>query len=143
MAGCAEAVAGRISVCRLPHGGDLLQSIREAAEKLDVEAAVFWIIGAVKRARVSFYDQERKTYRQMELGGPMEILSCTGNVGKLKGGTVVHAHAVFGEAEGRAYGGHVEKGTEIFSAEMFMVEVKGIRLEREFDETTGLNLFKL
>ena len=73
----------------------------------------------------------------------MEILACIGNVSKLKGETLIHAHIVLGDSEGRAYGGHLERGTIIFSAEMFLVKLEGLTLNREYDEVTGLNLFKL
>ena len=143
MAGKAEAKPGRILVFRLPYEGDLLTSIREAVEQAGVETGVFWIIGAVKKAHISFYNQAGKEYLRREFDRPMEILACTGNVAKLKGETLIHAHLVLGDEEGKAFGGHLEKGTIIFSAEMFLVELEGLTLTREYDEVTGLNLFKL
>ena len=134
---------GRLIVGRLPHDGDLLSSIRQLAEENGVKAAVFWVIGAVKRARVTFYSQAEKAYRTAEFNMPLEILSCIGNIGQLKGETAVHAHLVLGDEKGAAYGGHLEKGTIIFSAEIFLLEVEDATLTREYDEVTGLNLFKL
>jgi len=134
---------GKTIVFRLPHNEDLLESIRKAVEEEKVEAGIFWIIGAVKRAEVSFYVQAEKRYLKHCFDKPMEILACIGNVSKLKGETLIHAHIVLGDSEGRAYGGHLERGTIIFSAEMFLVKLEGLTLNREYDEVTGLNLFKL
>lgn len=134
---------GRLFAVRLPYGGDLLNSIKSFAEEAGIESAVLWVIGAVGRAEVSFYDQARKTYVKHSFNQPMEILSCTGNIAKLKGEIFVHTHIVLGDREGRAFGGHLEGGTIIFSAEMFLLELKGVSLSREYDKVTGLNLLKL
>jgi len=56
---------------------------------------------------------------------------------------MAHVHLVLGDKEGKTFGGHLDEGTTIFSAEMFLLEVKNIVLEREYDEVTGLNLFKI
>lgn len=143
MEGFAEASPGRLFAVRLPYDGDLLESIRDFAVRVGVETGVLWVIGAVKKASVSFYNQEEKTYSKHSFDEPLEILSCIGNIAKLKGETFAHAHIVLGDKNGRTYGGHLEKGTTVFSAEMFLLELKGVTLNREYDETTGLNLFKL
>jgi len=143
MEGFAEASPGRFFAVRLPYDGDLLESIRGFAVRVGVEAGVLWVIGAVKKASVSFYNQAEKTYSKHSFEEPLEILSCIGNIAKLKGETFAHAHIVLGDKNGRTYGGHLEKGTIVFSAEMFILELKGVTLNREYDETTGLNLFKL
>lgn len=143
MEGFAEASLGRLFVVRLPHGGDLLESIKGFAVERGVEAGVLWVIGAVRKASISFYDQAEKSYVKQSFEEPMEILACTGNIGRLKGETLVHAHITLAKRNGETVGGHLEEGTTIFSAEMFLLELKNVALNREYDETTGLNLFRL
>lgn len=138
-----EGKFGRIFIVRLPTDGDLLKSIEEFAEKVGVKAGVLWVVGAVKKAVVKYYSQEEKKYLKISLDLPLEILSCTGNISRFKGKTIAHIHLVFGDKEGKTFGGHLDEGTIIFSAEMFLLEVKDVVLEREYDKVTGLNLFKV
>jgi len=137
------AVPGKVYVFRLPYGEDLLAAVKMAAETVKAEAGVFWIIGAVQKGEISFYNQSEKKYVRKSFDQPMEILSCIGNVSKLKGETLIHAHIALGDETGKAYGGHLEKGTIIFAAELFLLKLEGIQLTREYDDTTGLNLFSL
>ena len=138
-----EGALGRIFVVRLPTDGDLLKSIEDFAEKVGVEAGVLWVVGAVRKAVVKYYNQKEKKYSKISLDFPLEILSCTGNISKFKGKIMAHVHLVLGDKEGKTFGGHLDEGTTIFSAEMFLLEVKNTVLEREYDEVTGLNLFKI
>lgn len=139
----SEGSLGRFFVCRLNYESDLLDSIRRFADEKGVKVAVFFVLGAVKKARFSFYDQEEKRYLEHEIDEPMEVLSCIGNISKMKEETIVHGHIVLSNRKGRSYGGHLRNGTIVFSAELFIMELEGTVLEREYDEVTGLNLFKL
>jgi len=134
------ASQGRILVCRLDYESDLLESIKALAEENGLVSATFSAIGAVKNAIVSFYDQSEKRYRDLTFDKPLEVLTCSGNIGKLKGETLVHAHIMLSDIEGRAFGGHLMKGTKVFAVEVVMTELKDVELMREFDPATGLNL---
>jgi len=138
-----EGKQGRTFICRLDYEADLLGAFKQFAEKRKIDAAFFFMLGAVKRAKICVYDQkERKYMDEVALEGPLEVLSCTGNIAKFKGETMVHAHIVMSDVEGRAFGGHLLPGTAVFAGEIYMVELTGIKLEREYDSVTGLNLFK-
>ena len=43
--------SGKIILCRLPHGGDLLEEITELARREGIKTGMVTAIGAVKRAR--------------------------------------------------------------------------------------------
>lgn len=143
MVSSTQLSAGRVFVLRPEHGEDLLKSIEEAVERLGVRAGVFWAIGAVRRACVSYYDQRRKRYVKLTLDMPMEIASCIGNVSELGGERVIHAHITLADRDGKAYGGHLESGTEVFSGEVFLIELRGPPPTRIYDERTGLNVLKV
>jgi hypothetical protein len=139
----AELSTGRVLVIKPDYGEDLMESVKAVADKFRVETGVFWAIGAAKKAAISYYDQSEKKYVRLQLNKPLEILSCIGNISKFKGETLIHAHITLSDREGEAYGGHLEKGTQIFSGEVFLVETKGLTLNRAYDERTGLNLLKI
>jgi uncharacterized protein len=138
-----EIKVGRIFLVRLEHESDLLDSIRRIAEQRGITAAQFFVIGAVKKAAFSFYDQRKKKYVQEEVQEDLELLSCLGNISMMEGKTIVHAHVTLSNSQGKFYGGHLTEGTVVFAGEVSMTELIGPKLERKFDEVTGLNLFNI
>ncbi len=100
-------------------------------------------IGAVKSAKVAFYDQDNKVYGNLSIDEPAEILSCFGNISEVDGEIFAHAHITLGLKDGTAKGGHLIEGTAIFACELFGVSLEGEQLKRRYDEVTGLKLWGL
>jgi hypothetical protein len=75
----------------------------------------------------------------------MELLAISGNISTRDGHVHLHCHIVVssGEEDGRAYGGHLLKGTEIFSTgEIVIAEITGCRMIRlEDPETKAQELY--
>jgi predicted DNA-binding protein with PD1-like motif len=130
-------------VVKLPYGADLLNSIKDIVTKAKIRSASFTAIGAVRKAKVSYYDQTTKKYNSLEFNEPMEIVSCIGNVSELDSKMIVHAHLVLSDEKGKAFGGHLLEGTELFACELMMNEYKNLRIERKYDKLTGLNLMEI
>lgn len=131
----------KIFFVRLPHDSDLLLSIKSVFKENGIQMGFFTAIGAVKRAHVAFYDQGTKTYTDFVIDEPAEVLSCVGNISEVDGDIFVHAHITLGLKDGTAKGGHLLEGTTIFASELFGIALEGQRLERRFDEITGLKLW--
>ena len=138
--GLFEYNASKELVLRLEHDADLIQSITELARNKGVEAGSFTAIGALKRARLGYYDQENNEYREMKIDTPHEMASCMGNVSLKDGEPFVHAHVVLADETGNTKAGHLFEGI-VFAAEVHLHELEGPRLEREYDEVTGLSLW--
>ncbi|MBM3898416.1 MAG: DNA-binding protein [Thaumarchaeota archaeon] len=138
-----QAEISKSYVAKLPYGSDLLNSIKDIVTKVKLQSASFTAIGAVRKAKLSYYDQTTKKYNSLEFNEPMEIVSCIGNVSELEGKMVVHAHLVLSDKEGRAFGGHLLEGTELFACELMMNEYKNLRIKRKYDKLTGLNLMEI
>jgi len=137
-----EVGEGRRVFARLPYGGDLAEEILAVARENGVELGQVWAIGAVQKARLAYYDQDAKTYREFDLDQHLEIASLIGNISLRDRRPALHAHAVFADAQGHAYGGHVAPGCVVFACELLLFEFSGDQLERVHDETTGLPLWK-
>ncbi|HID09382.1 TPA: DUF296 domain-containing protein, partial [Candidatus Micrarchaeota archaeon] len=60
-----------------------------------------------------------------------------GNFGTKGGETIVHAHVVVGKEGGEALGGHLAQATVHNTAEVVILELPGIIMERK-PEPTGL-----
>lgn len=137
-----KAVPGRIFVGRLNYGDDLWKSLNEICVSNRIKAGIVQVIGAVQNAKLGYYDQSEKKYVGcVSLDRKLEIAACTGNVSMKDGEIFVHAHITLADYDGSAYGGHLLPETFVFAAEFFIQELKGVKLLRVKDETTGLPLW--
>ncbi len=134
---------GNVFMGRLSKGDDLLEALRNKCRELGVIQGEVRALGAVASARIAYYDQSLRKYETIDLSRPLEILSLSGNVSVKDGEAFVHAHVVLGDHDGRAYGGHLVEGTEVFACEFVIEElVTEEPLRRGMDEATGLFLWK-
>jgi predicted DNA-binding protein with PD1-like motif len=136
-----EVQVGRIFIGKLDRGDDLLEALTRICVDKGVRLGRVEAIGAVECARVGYYDQRSREYRHFELSGELEILSFMGNVSLREGAPFIHAHTVFGDASGAAWGGHLAPGAKVFACEYVIQELLGDDLERSHDESTGLPLW--
>lgn len=133
---------GRSFLGRLPHEGDLLKSIEGFCRENGITLGVFTALGAVKSARLAYYDQESQEYRGFAVDEPMEIVSCIGNISLLNGQPIAHAHLALSDGEGKTISGHLMLGTPVFACEIFIQELLGEPLVRRRDEETGGTLWQ-
>ena len=99
------------------------------------------MIGAVRNLAYGFYDQETREYAALAHDGELEIASAMGNVSMKDGEPFVHLHVVCTGPDGRAIGGHLMPGTEVFVAEVLFQTFRGEGPVRERDEATGLAMW--
>lgn len=140
--GSREYARGRRVVARLPHGGDLLAEIGAVAGAHGMVMAELRAIGALQRARLSFYDQRTHRYEEFSVEEPLELVSLLGTVSRRDGATAVHAHAALSDHSGGCIGGHVATGCVLYAGELVLQELVGEPLERVHDEQTGLPLWR-
>jgi predicted DNA-binding protein with PD1-like motif len=124
-------------------GEDLAEAVKKRAEKSGVKAGVIVAIGSLKKAVLGYYKEGQYKYIQLE--GPLEIASCTGNIAvDEKGETIIHAHIVVTNERGKAFGGHLMQGSIVgATAELAIIEAADLTLQRAFDEKTNLKLLRL
>ena len=128
---------------KLKHGSDLLEEITNVCYKEDIRIGWIEALGAVKKARLGYYNQEMREYRFIDIDRPMEITKLVGNVSLKDGEPIVHAHITLSDMEGKTYGGHLVKGTEVFACEFILQVFDGVLFERAFDKVTGLPLWAM
>lgn len=126
---------------KINHGDDLHRSLSNYCLKNKIKAGLIIAIGALKKAKLSFYDQFKRKYLIKSLNRPLEILSGLGNVSLKAGRPFVHVHLTVSDKTGRVYGGHLEEGSIVFACEAAILEASGQPLMRKFNKLTGLNLF--
>jgi predicted DNA-binding protein with PD1-like motif len=136
-----EASSGRIFIGRLATGSDLVGEIERQCAEQGVRAAEVTVIGAVRRARYAYYEQDEQRYRELASETHHEITGFVGNVSVRDGRPFLHAHATFADADGATVGGHLLRGIEVFAAEVVIRELPDVSLVRRHDTETGLALW--
>jgi len=134
---------GRIGVFRLSENDDLVEAVKWEAEKNNIRAGAFIVIGSVKRVVLGYFKDGE--YKNTLVEGPLEVASCMGNIAvDEKDEVIVHAHIVVADEKGEAFGGHLMKGSPVgATAELVMVEATGLNMQRVFDDKTKLRLLRL
>lgn len=140
--GLFEYNASKELIVRLNYDADLIQSITELARSKGVEAGSFTAIGALKRAKLGYYDQKNHEYREMKIDSPHEMASCMGNISSKDGEPFTHVHVVLADEMGNTKAGHLLEGI-VFAAEVHLRQLEGPKLERKYDELTGLSLWNM
>ena len=129
-------------ILRLVKDEPIVESITRFCQEAGVHLASVQAIGAVKSAVVGFYPLEARAYHFREFNQEMELGSLTGNVSLLGNEPALHAHAVLIDTECRAFGGHLKEAIVAATCEVVITRL-GDGVQRQFDETTGLNLWSL
>jgi predicted DNA-binding protein with PD1-like motif len=138
-----QGQVGRICFFRIFSDEDLFESIRKSVEECGVKAGAFFLIGTLKNAVLGYYKEGR--YEHIRIDSPLEIASCMGNVSvDEKNEVMIHPHIVVADEKGKCFGGHLMPGSQVAAtAELVIIEASDLSLQREFDETTKLKLWKL
>ena len=131
---------GRKFFVRADHNSDLIKFLTELAKVQNIITAAFTAIGALKCAKLGFYDQKKHEYVETRLISPQEIASCLGNISLKEGEPFVHAHAVLADQNGNIKAGHLLEGI-VYAAEIYVTELLGEKFSRKNDALTGLSLW--
>lgn len=132
---------GDTLLVRMDPTEEILQQLRLVAEKEKIRLASVEALGAVNDFTVGVFDCGSKQYHSNRFEGSYEIVSLTGTVTTQDGKVYLHLHMSAGDSTGRVVGGHLTSAVVSATCEM-VVRVLDGRVEREFDENTGLNLFQ-
>ena len=133
---------GRNFIVRAKHGSDIIDYVTNVAKQQGIMTASFTAIGALKCAKLGFYDQEKHKYSETVLSSQQEIASCVGNISLKEGAPFVHAHAVLADLNGNTKAGHLLEG-KVFAAEVHLIELIGEKIVRRNDDVTGLSLLDI
>ena len=134
---------GPIHLLRLDRGDDIVGALTGYAADHGISAAWFTYLGAVSQASLRYFDQNALAYRDFTIDEHLEVLSGVGNVSLRDGIPFVHTHAAFGDAAGRAWGGHLNTGCVVFALEVRLQELEGDPPVRMPDPDSGLALWDL
>jgi len=133
---------GKIIMRRLPPGCDLLTEINRIAFEEEIELAMVSGIGALSKAALGIFMQDRNEYKTNVFEQKLELCVLEGNISLKDGKPFAHIHLVLNDEEGRAIGGHCFEGCNVVVCELVIRELIGEELHRvPQDECSGLSLW--
>ena len=133
----------RIFMGKMPYGQDILKSIEDFCDSMSINVGYFSLIGAVSSLTLGYYDQKNKKYMTYKKNESLEIVSCNGNISLKDDKVFVHSHGVFSDKQGDVIAGHIFSDSIIFAGEIYIQELEGKVLKRNFDDTTALMLWSV
>ena len=146
---------GRIIIAKMGQGEELVQSLLDLCEELDISVAIInSFIGTVKEVylrnprdtTILPVTDESKFSLQGDttvLMRKMEIVSIQGNIVRIGKKLFSNLHGVFSESGGNVRGGHIFDATIWSQAEVVLQEIEEELVIREMEKTTGLMQWRL
>ena len=128
-------------VARIDKGEEILDKIKEIALKENIKLANINALGATNECVVGVFNIDEKKYYSNEFKGNFEIVSLIGTINTMNDEFYTHIHMSAGNDKGEVFGGHLNKAIVSATCEMIINIIDG-KVDRVFDEKTGLNLFK-
>jgi hypothetical protein len=126
-------------VLRLDEGDEIIASLKAVCKKENVESAFVNGIGSAKKAEIAHFDTKEKKYNTKKFEGMLEIVSMNGNITLLDGEPAPHLHIAISRHDYSTISGHL-MSAEIYPTCEIVIVPYNIRIERKFDEKTGINL---
>ena len=126
-----------IILIRLFSDEDLCEKLIEACKIHNLRTGVLLSgIGQLKSAQLGFF-VEKDNYAPGIFTNPLELLSLTGNICRHECDYALHLHAILGDEEKNAIGGHFIGGTISITGEIVLLK-SDINIKRKIDDETGL-----
>ena len=129
-------------IVRVESGEQVMEALTGLLRRERVGFANLSGAGAFRWARVGFWDQETKDYRERELEEQLEVVSFQGNASIRDGSPFLHLHVALGRSDLSVIGGHLSEAIAHPTLEVWM-RAEDIEIRRSRDEATGLDLLDL
>lgn len=127
-------------ILRLETGEKLLEILTHFLKRKGINAGTIEGIGSCDEVILGFYHLESKSYEWRIIHETLEIVSLTGNIAIVDGEPFVHMHGVVSDSTFQTHGGHIKDAIVGATCEIVIRSFENVRLERNFDEATGLKL---
>lgn len=127
-------------IARIDKGEEILEKVKELALTENIKLASVQALGAIGDFTVGVLKTEEKQYKSNHFQGDFEIVSLTGTINTMDDEFYTHLHLSAGNEQGEVFSGHLNRAIVSATCEMIVQVIDG-RVDRKFDEDTGLNLF--
>jgi predicted DNA-binding protein with PD1-like motif len=136
---------GRVVISRFEDKEDVMGNILEIAQKEDIKAAVVYLVGGMREARIVVGPEKEEmppvpVWR--ELGESHEVVGF-GTIFSQDGAPKLHFHGAFGKRDSVKVGCMRENAETFLVLEAVIIEITGVNAVREFDPASGFALLKV
>lgn len=123
-------------------GDEPVSGLERFAAAESVTGASLTAIGAFREVTLAYFDPDELEYEDIPVREQVEVLSLIGDIALEDGEPALHAHAVVGQRDGSATGGHLRSATVWPTLEVILTETPR-HLHKTVDDQTGLALIDL
>ncbi len=120
----------------------IIKSLYDFCNKEKIKNAFFSGIGAVKSAKVGYFNLNTKEYEFKEFNKQLEITSLTGNIMLLDNKPLIHCHITLGDKNLNIIGGHLEEALVGVTCEIILHKLNS-EINRKLDKEFNLKLIDL
>ena len=126
----------------LETGDEAMSCLQSFVEKERVSSAQFTAIGALRAAKLAYFDWEKKEYLSNPVNEQVEVASLIGDVALAPDGKpALHIHVVLGRRDGTALAGHLAEAHVRPTLEVILTEPPA-HLVKAHDPESGLALIR-
>jgi|SRR5690554_1157640 len=133
---------GNKFIVSLENRAEITKAVTAFVEEQGIKAGTVHGIGAVNETTLRFFDPATKEYVDKTFPEQMEISNLTGNISRMDEKPYIHLHITLGRADYTALAGHLLTATIHGAGELVIEKLDG-EVGRQYDDETGLNLYKL
>lgn len=130
-----------VIIARIDKGEEILEKLKAIAINENIKLASINALGAINDFTIGVYKTDEKKYYSNSFKGYYEIASLTGTINTMDGEYYAHLHMSVGNEKGEVFGGHLNRAVVSATCEMVITVIDG-KVDRVYDEETGLNVFK-
>ncbi len=136
---------GRCFVVRFEDGDDILGELSELVRNEQVNAAVFYLVGGIKKGRIVVGPEHEEMPPQpmwREISESHETMGI-GTIFRAEDGPKIHLHGMYAKRDS-VKGGCLRGNAETFLImEAVVLEIEGVDARRELDPISNMVLLKL
>lgn len=120
---------------------NVLELLTQLISVEEIKSGFFTAVGALKFAKLRYFDQNSHDFLEKTFEEGMEITSFSGNITVMSGNPYIHPHIVLGRSDFSTISGHLAEGIVGPTVEMVLIRTK-VFVDRIADSGIGLNIFK-
>ena len=130
-------------VLSLDNHVEISAALAAFCREMDIRAGQITGLGAINEATFRFLDPATKQYVDKTFEEQMEITNLTGNISRKDGDVYLHLHITASRRDYTCVGGHLLTARISGACELVVEDFWDCReIGRQFDEETGINLYK-
>jgi predicted DNA-binding protein with PD1-like motif len=133
---------GNKFIVKIEKGEEIVETIKRFCKEQKIMLGTVVGIGAANKITLGLFETKTKKYHSKEFSGDYEICQLYGNVSTMKDDVYLHIHVNIADSNHNSFGGHLNSAVCSATFEAVIEKIDG-KLDREFSEEIGLNLYKM